>query len=205
MPPHGYGMTEPNVRGMIDASRAALARDRKEHHLHLQSREAMEEYFSLCMISNSATSEHLPTLRRLAGECWTVAELGTWHGDSAFAMMMGTPTRMICVDIEEPKYMPALVAAAEYYEINFEFRQTDTRTTELPEVDMMFVDSLPTYEQVRDELKAHIDKVKKYLVFHDVDTYFPIRQAIKEFADKDFDLVEQHHNSHGLWVMQRRI
>jgi len=180
------------------------ARGRQHHHLHVQTREAMEEYFALCMIANYPTSEHLATLRRLAADVAAVAELGTWHGDSAFAFMMGAPDTMICVDQNPCKYPQALEAVAEYNGVAFQFLQEDTREVDLPEVDLLFVDSDHTYEQVHAELTAHIDQVRRYLVFHDTDTCFPVRQAIKEVAGQHFDLVEQYHNAHGLWVMERK-
>ena len=169
-----------------------------------QIRESMEEYFALLLKCYWASAEHLPTLRRLAGECETVAELGRENGSSAFAMMMGEPKTVISVDINPCKYQHHLDAVAQFFNINLATVIGDSRKVDIGPVDLLYVDSEHSYEQVRDELRQHIDNVGKYLVFHDVAAYAGIQEAIHEEADEDFEIIESYINQYGLWVMQRK-
>lgn len=186
------------------AVRLEMARKRYIGHYMRPTIESMEEYYALMVVIQSDTSEHLPTLRRLAGECDSVGELGTWHGNSTVAMMMGRPKKMFAVDIAPCRWRDRLEMVAEFYDVDLTIHNGDSRTVDLPEVDLLFVDSEHSYEQVHAELTQHIDKVRKYLVFHDTVTYSEIQQAIHEVADKDFTLVETYINNNGLWVMERK-
>ena len=186
------------------AYRLQLSRKRSIGFYMRPKRESMEEYYALLVQIQSDTSEHLPTLRRLAGQCDTVAELGTWNGNSAIAMMMGEPKKLISVDINECIWRDRLEMMAGFFGIDLDIRIEDSRTVDLPDVDMLFVDSDHTYQQVHAELSAHIDKVGAYLVFHDVLSFPDICTAIREVAGRDFDLIEDYANNNGLWVMQRK-
>jgi hypothetical protein len=42
---------------------------------------------------------------------------------------------------------------------------------EIEEVDMIFIDTLHTYEQLSAELRLHGNKARKYLAFHDTYTF----------------------------------
>jgi len=195
---HPFVKTSPGAEAIFHC------RARQAMHPFTQSRESMEEYYALLIKSYWASAEHLPTLRRLAGQCDTVAELGTYDGNSAFAMMMGEPKKMVSVDIIDCRFQHHLEAVAEFFDIDLVTLRGDSRIADIGPVDMLYIDSEHTYRQVYDELKQHIDNVGKYLVFHDTCSFPKIRQAIHEVADKDFELIESYINNYGLWVMKRR-
>ena len=89
----------------------------------------------------------------------------------------------------------------------------DTRKVEIAETDLMLVDSLHIYEQVKAELELHASKVKKYLVFHDTTTYADrgefdgrgIWPAIQEFLDShpEWIMHERRTNNNGLTILKR--
>ena len=195
---HPFVLTSPGAEAIYHC------RARQHMHPFKQTRECMEEYYVLLIKSYWASAEHLPTLRRLAGECDTVAELGRENGSSAFALMMGEPNTVISVDIADCKFQGHLDAAAQFFNINLVTLKADSRKVDIGPVDLLYVDSEHSYEQVRDELRQHIDNVGKYLVFHDTISYGEIQQAIHEEADEDFELIECYINNYGLWVMQRK-
>ena len=167
--------------------------------------------------------EHFPTLRELASECESVVEMGVRGGCSAFALAAGLEMSkakdrwMLYLDINACQN-PKLEELAKAAGIKIEFKQADSRAVELPECDLLFIDTLHTYGQLRIELDLHNHKAKKYMVFHDteapwgqkneVDDGSPdwgLRPAIDEFlgSHPEWDLMKHYRNCHGLTVLVR--
>lgn len=139
-----------------------------------------EIYTAKCN-SNSDICQHLPTLRKYAYMCDSIVELGVRSIVSTWAFLLGKPKTLISVDIIHPsKYvdydqygcnLELVYKLAEGNGIDFKFIEQDSLKIELPEVDMVFFDTLHTYEQLSQELRLHGNKAKKYLIFHDTETY----------------------------------
>jgi hypothetical protein len=157
----------------------------------------------------------------------TVVEFGVKRGASSSALLLGAK-RVISFDVIPTSEARALKEIAGE---RWDYRIEDSRGADIPDCDMMFVDSLHTYEQVRAEL-AHADKARRYLVFHDVSTFgevgalgetgrqswtyvagrgsvpvghWGIRPAIDELMIRDpsWRIVERRVESHGLLVLAR--
>ena len=168
--------------------------------------------------------EHFPTLRRLASECQSVVEMGVRGGCSAYALAAGLEMSqakdkwMLYLDInacQNPK-LEELVKSAGF---KIEFAQVDSRTIELAECDLLFIDTLHTYGQLSTELTLHHTKAKKYIVMHDVEAPWGyqneiadgspkegLQAAINDFLDSHpmWQTLEWHKNCHGLCVLGRR-
>lgn len=178
--------------------------------------------------AGTAMSPHLPRLRELATGLDTVVEFGVKRGGSSSALLLGAPN-VYSYDVVANEEAAALKRAVP----RWNYLLQDSRTSEVPECDLMFVDSLHTYAQVRAEL-LHAGKVRLYgyLVFHDVTTfgevgamgetgrqswtYAPgkgsvpqdccgIRPAIDELMIRDpmWRIIERRVESHGLLVLER--
>jgi len=86
------------------------------------------------------------------------------------------------------------------------FYEASTLEIEIPEVDMLFIDTDHTYEQLKGELARHGNKVKKYLVFHDtVSCETELMPAIEEFmkANKKWKIKEHYKFNNGVLVLER--
>ena len=180
-------------------------------------RELEERYARLC-IEESEINEHLPTLRRLASECDVVVEFGTWFCESTTALALGARRKFITCDhlvwgdVEEIRRHIELVASLAAGK--FEFIQADTA---LPGIfstcDLLFIDTLHTYRQLRAELAAHGNKARTYLVLHDTVKYGEVgddggkglRPAIDEFlvANPHWQTQREYRNNNGLTVLKR--
>jgi hypothetical protein len=135
---------------------------------------------------DSDIRDHLPLLQRSAhGD---VLELGVRDGNSTAALLAGLEKRggtLWSVDVD-----PACATQFEGH-LQWRFVLSDSRDTATigaagvpDELDVLFVDTLHTYEQVRDELAAWGDRVRPggLILFHDTDSFPEIRRAIAEWC-----------------------
>ena len=70
--------------------------------------------------------------------------------------------------------------------------------------DLLFIDTIHSYEQLSQELKLHSPHTTKYIIMHD--TVIPeMQKAIREFliANPDWKPKEVFDNNNGLTVLQR--
>jgi hypothetical protein len=152
----------------------------------------------------SDIQRHLPRLRREAHG--TVLELGVRGGSSTVALLAGLEERggvlwSVDVDPESAGVFP------DHPQWRFILADScDERAivdAGLPEeVDVLFIDTIHTYEQVRDELAVWGDRVVEggTILFHDTDSYPPIRRAISEWCKSRGVPFEFKGGSNGLGV-----
>lgn len=156
---------------------------------------------------------HMDQLRRLAAQCDHVTEFGTRTGASTTAILTGLEDggggTLISYDKEQTRFAPAPSDS-----VTWTFHQADTR--ELPPIaptDLLFIDTLHTYDQVAAELK-HADEVSAFIVLHDTIMFGSmgekgqrgITPAIYDFLAEECDSwrVFQHYPSTwGMLVLQR--
>lgn len=189
----------------------------------------------------SDINEHMPTLRRYAAACphGQVAELGVRGVVSTWALLAGLADRRVpgahlwSVDIA-PVDIGAPTAAAKTLGIDMTFIQTDSATVELPEVDMMFIDTWHVYAHLRRELAKHAPRVRMWILLHDTEGDRDVgetvrlgqdaraqamssgyqvaeitqglRRAVLEFltVNNEWDVVQHYRNNNGLSVLARR-
>lgn len=158
--------------------------------------------------------EHMPTLRRYAEECNHITEFGTRFVVSTYAFMAGKPSKLITYDLYPHPNIWRADGIAKENGINFAFMERDTTKVEIEPTELLFVDTAHTYQQVKTELALHADKVSKYIIFHDTESYGykdedgspgGIMPAITEFleANPGWVLHEQYTNCNGLLVIKR--
>jgi cephalosporin hydroxylase len=154
--------------------------------------------------------EHLPTLKRLADECESVVEFGVRTGNSTVAFLASKAKRVVSYDLAEIR----LVLPNDCADRLTMLRENTAMLRDIPECDLLFIDTLHTYEQVKAELR-HAHRVSTYIVFHDTVNYggrdegndqgVGIVSAIFEFLAKsnNWCVWEHHTNNNGLTVLLR--
>jgi hypothetical protein len=177
----------------------------------------------------SDINEHIPTMIKYGSECSTIVEMGVRGIFSTWAWLACAPKKLISYDIHDPikwggKIQDVYDTAAAY-NLDFEFKIQDVLKLDLQPVDLLFIDTWHTYDQLKQELKLHSGKVNKYLCFHDTTSYefkdeIPdhentwegktsgkgIWPAIEEFLEDNKDswqLKERFHNNNGFTVLER--
>lgn len=189
--------------------------------------EAMEALYQERSSAPDQMSFHMGRLRELASECETAVEFGVRRANSSVALLLGVKRQLTSYDIEWPQRYAHLISRIEaaagpkWLKI-----PRDSREAEFQETDLLFIDSLHTYDQVAAELR-HADRVRKFLVFHDsishgsigqdpvkrkdATTWVPnpevmgIRPAIDHFmiAHRDWRIRDHFTDHSGLLVLER--
>jgi hypothetical protein len=96
---------------------------------------------------------------------------------STWALLAGKPKKFICYDISSldiscPK------KASEQENIEFHYINADVLETSIECTDLLFIDTLHRYLQLKKELELHAKKVRKYIALHDTKTYGHIDEPI---------------------------
>lgn len=198
-----------------------------------------ETYNVLCN-TPSDINEHLPTLNKLSQECNTIAEFGVRSMVSTWAFLNGLyhnssdNKNLISVDINDVPGVNTVIKLANEYGINMKFIKNDSVKCEIPEVDLLFIDTWHIYGHLKRELNAHHKKVKKYIVMHDTeldkvfgetvrcnwnaveqsrDSGYPITEilcglekAITEFLidNPEWYIYKVYYNNNGLTVLKKK-
>jgi tetratricopeptide (TPR) repeat protein len=171
----------------------------------------LAELYEQACRTHSDVNEHVPTLCELAKECEHVTEFGTRTGVSTAGLLMAQPKKLVCYDMKRFPQVDLLGKLAGPTE--FIFHQADVRTVVIEETDMLFIDTWHIYEQLREELRLHADKVRKYIVLHDTTTFGEngeteghrgLWPAVEELlAEGRFRLRARYENNNGLTVLER--
>jgi hypothetical protein len=190
----------------------------------------VEKYKQLSEV-RSDINEHLITLKKYAEECDTVVEMGVRSIVSTWAFLAANPKKLISLDLHNPDKFGGNIQ--EIYDgvsstsIDFSFIEQDSLTYNLESCDLLFIDTLHDYLQLKKELTRHHTKVKKYIIFHDtvsfeysdeksVDEMGIINQtetnlpkglwpAIEEFLyhNRNWIIWEKKPNNNGLTILKR--
>lgn len=174
---------------------------------------SLKTHYEAAVRTPSDINEHLPTLRDLAAECQHVTEFGVRWGASTSAFLVSGAS-LVSYDIERHP------AALRLFEVAFEesvpalFIKDNTLEMEsISETDMLFIDTLHTYKQLRHELFTFQKYVKKYIAMHDTVIFGQrgedggpgLVAAVSEFlrAFPDWKTKVHYANNNGLTVLER--
>lgn len=184
--------------------------------------EIEKRYQELCA-TPSDINEHLPTLKKYAGMCDRVTEMGVRWVVSTWALLAGKPSQLISYDIQHPSAyggdIEAVKRAALQENIDFQFLQRDVLKIEsIQPTDFLFIDTLHTYGQLVLELEKFSGYVIRYIALHDTTTYgrvneqddgsckHGLRTALEEFLkrkDGAWVIEADYLNNNGLTVLRR--
>ena len=110
---------------------------------------------------------------------------------------------------------------------NLTFIEGDVLKLEIEETDLLFIDTWHCYDQLKEELRLHADKSRKYICFHDTTTYAHVSEpttsehrwvgsltsnkglwdAVTEFLEENKDsweLVKRYENNNGFTIIKRK-
>lgn len=158
--------------------------------------------------------DHIPHIRGLAEQCQHVTEFGCRDGNSTIALLAGSIHGKLKRVVG---YDPVLTPQVEYLVATFPqlftYKCASSLSERIEPTDLLFIDSLHTYQQLSMELALQVGRVNRWIVIHDTTTYgncgedggFGLLEAINEFlAENPFWQVHRHYPSNnGLTVLGR--
>lgn len=186
----------------------------------------LEILYRMKRATPESINEHMDTLRKYAEQSDHIVEFGVMHGFSTIAFLAGRPKELHSYDILRQVEIDQIEFVAAGEGLNFTFHLQSSLEAQFESTDLLFLDSLHNYEQVRDELALHGHKAKKFLIFHDtiafaymdqIATHLPahphyslghkkgIGPAIEEYmtAHPEWQIIEHHYHQSGLTVYKR--
>lgn len=131
------------------------------------------KYNLACQIP-SDINEHVATLKELAQQSSSVAEFGVRGGVSTYGLLYGLAQSSqqgtksyVGVDINPCPITTEMQGLAEGNGIVYQFIQNDSAKVDIPQVDLLFIDSWHIYGHLKRELAQNHTKVNKFIAMHD--------------------------------------
>jgi len=158
--------------------------------------EEIKNYYNNCHSIPSDINEHLPKLLEYAYSSETITEMGVRWVSSTWAFLLSNPKKLISYDILKYDNVDEVIRLSQKYGINYEFIEQDVLKTEIDETELLFIDTLHTYNQLILELNLHAKKVKKFIILHDTVSFGRVDENVYDHASeliKNFD-----NNKRGL-------
>jgi hypothetical protein len=148
----------------------------------------IERKFIQQINNKSDINEHIQTLYDFAKECNHVTEMGVRWVSSTWALVYTNPKKIISYDIIRDQNIDEVISLCEEYNINYSFEEKDVLNIEIEDTDLLFIDTLHTYNQLISELEIHSEKVKKYIILHDTETFGEKDELIYNHASEKIKL-----------------
>jgi len=139
-------------------------------HKMVKNTNLLEDEYNIAKLTVSDINQNLPILYKLANECSHITEMGVRTGVSTRAFL-NTDCVLTSYDIELNKKVSELFTYAKKIGKTVNYIKANVLDIEIEPTDMLFIDTFHIYEQLKQELKLHSSKVKKYIVFHDTYTF----------------------------------
>ncbi len=199
---HRIGATLPREEEMIDVPFAApTACD-----------ELRQRFLDSCAEPKGDIQQHLTVMRDTARNCRHITELGVGGGNSTYAWLLVQPDELVLVDIKEQPVLSDIFRLRGRTKVTFV--HSDSAKADLPETDLLFIDTWHSYDQLKEELRRHGNKAMRNIVMHDTTTYGDAGEdkrspglwaAVEEFlaANPHWRVLNRYHHNNGLTILQR--
>ena len=120
---------------------------------------------------------HLPYLRELSRSCGSVCEIGVRRCVSSWAFLLGlaestaSEKELLCVDLVAADISSLKCWGEDLVPpVRVTMEVADSRKIVLPyDYDLLFIDTLHVYGQLKAELQAHQARARRYICLHDTE------------------------------------
>ena len=137
-------------------------------------------------------NEHLPTLKSYSEKYNHITEMGVRWGSSTIAFLEGGTSKLISYDIQITNEIKYIIDLSKTIETEFIFNERDTLSIDIETTDVLFIDTLHTYNQLYNELTKHSEKVKHHILLHDTISFREKDEVLYNHAS---DLVKNMSNT----------
>ena len=166
-------------------------------------------------------AHYMPTLYEYTLKCNSVVEIGVNQVCSTWAFLKAKPeggVLSIDIDLERSAYMQKIGLDKNIWlhwakhlstqeQVAFNAQECSSLDVELPDHDLLFIDSDHTYNQLSQELKLHGNKAQKYIIMHDTTLFPELNRAINEFREVNTHFVVEKvfDNNPGLTILKNTL
>lgn len=176
---------------------------------------AIDRLYLAAKQTPSDINEHVPRMREIGASCDHITEFGVRTGVSTAAWAAARPKKLLCYDLARLAEIDRIEEAAKDVGIEFVFHQGDVLTATIEPTDLLFIDTLHVYDQLRAELARHAAQVRSWIVLHDTETFGHSGEvpgsrglwpAVEEFLQEHPEWVvhQRYRHNNGLTVLTRR-
>lgn len=181
-----------------------------------QFQQLLQNEYSLACEFASDIQLHLPLIHDLANRCSHVTEFGVREGISSRAILSSRASKIRMYDIQEHERVRQMVSACVQNGMDVQYNIQSVLDVQIEPTEFLFIDTLHTYAQLKQELNRHSWRVSRYIAFHDTQTFGcqdepgysgpGLISAILEFLCENPQWQMMHHtpNNNGFTVIQRR-
>jgi hypothetical protein len=156
------------------------------------------QHFSHACNSVHTTHEHILTFYNYTKECKSVCEIGIEGGFSTWGFLMGlfdNKTKFenepdlfyVGVDISEYPIIDECKDICKNINLDFTFIKENSIYVNIPQVDLLYIDSWHVYGHLKRELEHLHSKANKYIIMHDTS----IDGEDGESVRRGWDIVKQ--------------
>lgn len=157
----------------------------------------------------SDINELLPTLHKYAMECDHVTEMGARGGRSTVTFIHANPKKFVSYDyqyatpekhlIGEVNALKNFIDECKNSGKNVSYIGADVLAVDIEETDLLFIDTWHVYQQLKKELELHAGKVRKYIAFHDIETFGVVGEGYPDSDDNHPRRHEYDKNNTGIY------
>lgn len=152
---------------------------------------------------HSTVNEHWDAMQKYAGQCKGVVEYGTGHSTLAW---LNACVSVTTVDVEHHDWMDKLLQLAGG---KLSFVHGSSLDVGPLECDLLYIDTLHTYDQLRQELHRHAGLCKKFIMMHDTEAFgYPDAALTVKYVPGDRGLwyaINQFLGAHGEWSLEEHF
>ena len=153
---------------------------------------------------------HLPTLKYFADKCESVCELGVRDGQSTRAFLASNAKEILSIDFYLDAKVRELFQVAHRQGKDAFYVEGNSLNPDIVtgSFDLLFIDTQHTFGQLSKELELHGKKAKKYIIFHDTQTFATeLLPAILLFMKKNPEWVveEVYQHNNGLMILKKLV
>lgn len=175
----------------------------------------LEAEYAQAALATTDINQHLPYLRQLADRCESVTEFGVRTGQSTRAFLVSNASQVSLYDLELDPGVCHLVKACATAGRAVSYEVANTLQLTINHTDLLFVDTLHTYQQLLWELRRHSNQVKRYIALHDTHIFGTqdesghqgpgLLPAVMTWLaeDRRWTVFSHHTINNGLTVLER--
>ena len=173
------------------------------------------EYIKLCN-TISDINEHLPVIKEYASKYKHITEFGVRTWLSTIALLEWAPkwAKVFSFDIVKTPEIDAIWQLVAQAKKDWTFYKHSTSTIIIKPTNLLFIDTIHDYCQLKNELEHNHSQVSNHIILHDTTT-FGVRwetewcawlwYAVEEFLynHPEWEVEERYTNNNGLTILNR--